>query len=257
MLDRCPHRGAKLSLGSIKNDSLHCPYHGYEFDQTGICSFSPEFNQALPGLTVRSFPVIESIGMIWIYYGKSEQAFNNTELLQLHTQFKGLYSETYRLWQSHITYCIENQLDYTHLRYVHHNTIGRGFKLPQAPESICNNKRISIYLKKDKLALDFFFPNTWILHISQKMKLMVFFVPVNEHKTLLYLRTYRTFLNVQPIKYLLDKVMNIVNLMILKQDYKVVYSQGDEPSYIAKVDKLMSHDKAIRFFREQWESLVQ
>lgn len=34
-LDRCPHRGAPLSAGTVEHDCLVCPYHGWEFDGDG------------------------------------------------------------------------------------------------------------------------------------------------------------------------------------------------------------------------------
>jgi nitrite reductase/ring-hydroxylating ferredoxin subunit len=35
--DRCPHRGASLSLGKIRDKGLSCPYHGWTFDSAGTC----------------------------------------------------------------------------------------------------------------------------------------------------------------------------------------------------------------------------
>jgi len=31
----CPHRGAKLSDGIVKNGCIECPYHGWKFDSDG------------------------------------------------------------------------------------------------------------------------------------------------------------------------------------------------------------------------------
>ncbi|MHC5727700.1 MAG: Rieske 2Fe-2S domain-containing protein, partial [Nostoc sp.] len=35
--DRCPHRGAALSLGWVKDDCIHCPYHAWKFQADGKC----------------------------------------------------------------------------------------------------------------------------------------------------------------------------------------------------------------------------
>ena len=35
--DICPHRGARLAGGWVRNDRLVCPYHGLEFDSSGQC----------------------------------------------------------------------------------------------------------------------------------------------------------------------------------------------------------------------------
>ena len=36
IFDRCAHRGAALSVGKIvSNNTLQCPFHGFEYDTTG------------------------------------------------------------------------------------------------------------------------------------------------------------------------------------------------------------------------------
>ena len=45
--DQCPHRGAALSLGQVRDDTLMCPYHGWVYDRGGQCVRQP----ASPGLT--------------------------------------------------------------------------------------------------------------------------------------------------------------------------------------------------------------
>lgn len=254
-LDRCPHRRAKLSLGKIVNDTIECPFHGFRFGMTGTCVYAPEFEKAIPGLALHSFSAYEFCGMIWMYWGETPTTFLYPDVEALHQSFVGCYSHIDKIWRSHITYCIENQLDYTHLRFVHHNTIGRGFKMPAHPHETFLPTGIDIALKDpETISIQYFFPNVWLLHISKRMKLMLFFAPINEKETQLYLRVYRKFLTNPMIKTLVDSVMVLSNRVILKQDQKVVASQGLLPSYDANDDVLMRYDKAIRYFRESWQA---
>ena len=47
-VDRCPHRGARLSLGRVTpQGQLECPYHGWQFADNGQCVKVP----AVPGFT--------------------------------------------------------------------------------------------------------------------------------------------------------------------------------------------------------------
>lgn len=39
--DRCPHRGASLALGKIKDGCITCPFHGIAFDGEGKCKEIP------------------------------------------------------------------------------------------------------------------------------------------------------------------------------------------------------------------------
>lgn len=40
-VDRCPHRGAPLSAGTIEHDCVVCPYHGWAFDHEGEIAAIP------------------------------------------------------------------------------------------------------------------------------------------------------------------------------------------------------------------------
>jgi phenylpropionate dioxygenase-like ring-hydroxylating dioxygenase large terminal subunit len=37
----CPHKGARLSNGCIRDNELMCPYHGWRFDPAGACQSIP------------------------------------------------------------------------------------------------------------------------------------------------------------------------------------------------------------------------
>jgi len=70
--DICPHRGVPLSAGKIKaDDSVECPYHGWRFKKDGVCSAIPSLveGQDLDAgkIRVRTYPVIEQDGLIWVY----------------------------------------------------------------------------------------------------------------------------------------------------------------------------------------------
>lgn len=69
LADRCPHRFAPLSMGTREGDCVTCPYHGLTFDAEGACVGNP-FSEVLPkGAQVRSFPVLERDGIVWIWPG--------------------------------------------------------------------------------------------------------------------------------------------------------------------------------------------
>ena len=41
LIDRCPHRGARLSLGTVRNGCLQCPFHAWTFDADGSVRHVP------------------------------------------------------------------------------------------------------------------------------------------------------------------------------------------------------------------------
>ncbi len=257
LLDRCPHRSAQLSLGKIIEGNITCPFHGFQFDKEGRCQFAPEFAKALPGLSAQKFATHQAFGMIWLYFGKTVENFSFPLLDKIHTGFKGVFSQTKRIWKANITRAIENQLDYTHLPFVHKNTIGRHYQLPDKPRLETTETSLSVYLRdtQEKPSFTFLFPNAWNLSISDKLQLVVYFVPIDQHRTQFYLTSYRSFLNLPLIKKLFDPVFNWANLMILKQDQRVVESQATTPS-ITSQEVLMRHDAAIKYFRQRWENTL-
>src|SRR3989338_11208734 len=47
--DRCCHRSAQLSRGSVQNGCVVCPYHAWEFAPSGACVHMPQLkDRAVP-----------------------------------------------------------------------------------------------------------------------------------------------------------------------------------------------------------------
>ena len=66
--DRCPHRGARLSLGRVQQGVLECPYHGWQFDASGQCVKVPALPgfQPPPGHKACAHGVAEAAGLLWV-----------------------------------------------------------------------------------------------------------------------------------------------------------------------------------------------
>src|SRR5689334_22719294 len=69
--DRCAHRGVPLSAGWQEGDSIRCRYHGWRFSLSGTCLEIPSLATGTKPdlLCVRSFPVREQDGWVWVYIG--------------------------------------------------------------------------------------------------------------------------------------------------------------------------------------------
>lgn len=130
--DWCPHRGAPLSLGYVENGKLVCGYHGLAMGCDGKTHSMPE--QRTRGFPpIRSYPVVERHGFIWVWPGDAEKA----DPALIHEPFwannpdwaygGGLYhvKADYRLM-------IDNLMDLTHETYVHSTSIGQS-EIDEAP----------------------------------------------------------------------------------------------------------------------------
>ena len=67
--DRCCHRALPLSLGTVEGGNLRCAYHGLLFGRDGVCVEVPGQTRMPPGSAVRSYPLVERAGWIWIWMG--------------------------------------------------------------------------------------------------------------------------------------------------------------------------------------------
>ena len=69
-LDRCPHRGAPLSIGSTDGSVLRCAYHGWEYESSGRCSLIPALgaSSAIPPTArlTEAAGVQERYGLVWV-----------------------------------------------------------------------------------------------------------------------------------------------------------------------------------------------
>ncbi|MBS0353524.1 MAG: Rieske 2Fe-2S domain-containing protein [Proteobacteria bacterium] len=67
--NRCPHRGARLTLGRIIHNHLSCAYHGWEFEaNSGRCGGIPAHPSQTPpkNACVKTYACMDKGGMIWV-----------------------------------------------------------------------------------------------------------------------------------------------------------------------------------------------
>ena len=73
VLDECAHRACPLSLGKNVGGRVQCPYHGWEFNASGVCEKMPSC-AFLKGVAVPAMPAVEQDGLIWAWAGDSVPA---------------------------------------------------------------------------------------------------------------------------------------------------------------------------------------
>jgi len=270
VVDQCTHRGAALSKGKVKGECIKCPFHGLEFDEKGQCNFIPANGKVsdadLSRYNVKHYLVRESNGIVYLWYGDLDKSTDEPPFFYKDVDASYVYSEIGDHWNSHYSRCIENQLDVVHLPFVHHNTIGRGNKtLVNGPKvefvpggivtSASNEmdigqtpKSASECLIKDTY-LSFRFPNLWMNHISEKIKVVIYFAPVDDENTVLYIRFYCRLTGLKPLDGVLAYFGKFANRVIERQDKRVVITQKPKASAYQSQEKLLSGDGPIIQYR--------
>jgi vanillate O-demethylase monooxygenase subunit len=128
LADRCPHRFAPLHKGDVRDGTLGCPYHGLRFDGTGRCTLNPHGDGRIPeAARVRSFPLLERHGAIWIWMGEPAQADGAAAALPDFSFVDPEHNEVstgYLLTRAHYQLSADNLLDLSHFQYLHPDTLG-------------------------------------------------------------------------------------------------------------------------------------
>ncbi len=122
--DRCPHRGARLSLGQVRDGHLECPYHGWRFDGSGQCRHVPALPDFVPPATQRlnSVALREAYGLVWLRLegeGGELPAF----AAEADTRLRKLLCGPYDVAAS-APRIVENFLDMSHFAFVHEGWLG-------------------------------------------------------------------------------------------------------------------------------------
>jgi phenylpropionate dioxygenase-like ring-hydroxylating dioxygenase large terminal subunit len=70
LLDRCPHRSAKLSPGKIVDDNIQCRFHGFQYNTHGEIQVIPANGRNGPKPAIfqcQPFVVQEAHGLVWFW----------------------------------------------------------------------------------------------------------------------------------------------------------------------------------------------
>lgn len=124
--DRCSHRNYPLSKGELKGNVIQCGYHGLSFASDGQCIYAPGQDRPPSAAKLRSYPLAESGGVIWIYMGDATDAAG-----KLVPNLEWLTDPDWTSWIDGYIYLrcnhrllTENLLDISHLAYVHKSSMG-------------------------------------------------------------------------------------------------------------------------------------
>jgi phenylpropionate dioxygenase-like ring-hydroxylating dioxygenase large terminal subunit len=230
LIDRCPHRGVALSLGSVHDGEIECPFHGWRFDADGRncgAPWNPDAKREKLGAT--ALPVREIAGLLWLYTGFGETG--EPEVSDTLFEPDVTVCTQSVVWKSHWTRVMENMLDMPHLPFVHRKTIGKDLRglttgrMDVFWEERRYGARISNAVdgRPRPGALDYRFPNIMELFIDppgKRFRLMVVCIPEGDATTRLLLLTIRNFARSR----LLDPVFRLMNRRIAREDQAIVES---------------------------------
>jgi phenylpropionate dioxygenase-like ring-hydroxylating dioxygenase large terminal subunit len=193
--DKCPHRGASLSLGLVTDDgNLQCRYHGWRFRGDGVCARVP-LNEltakAVDSISTTAVPALELAGALWIYTADPPSPEVPASLKGPPRQF-GTYCQH---WNAHWTRAVENFVDFAHPSYLHRDTIGSWTHdyaesgaiatVEVQPEPWGFTTLNYFTSRRQAFRVDWYRPNLSVIHFgsSAESKLHVFSIPESATRT--------------------------------------------------------------------------
>lgn len=120
-IDRCLHRGAKLSEGSCEAGRLRCPYHGWTYGAGGRLCEVPSEGRRVPkvSLALSTFPAVEQDGVIWVWTGLKVPTAKPSWRFPYANDgdWAGYFMVTD--FHNEVTHLVENFMDVPHTVFVH------------------------------------------------------------------------------------------------------------------------------------------
>ncbi len=124
--ERCPHRGASLAHGTIDDEGIRCPYHGWKLDGQGRCletPTEPAGSRLREHVRACAYPVEELGGLVFAYLGPAP-----APLLPRYDLFvwSGVLRDVGRaLLPCNWLQIMENSVDPHHVEWLHGHHLGQ------------------------------------------------------------------------------------------------------------------------------------
>jgi phenylpropionate dioxygenase-like ring-hydroxylating dioxygenase large terminal subunit len=139
--DLCVHRGTALSLGWVDDGCLVCPYHGWTYDSSGVCTRIPASHGTnIPAKArIHRYAAAEHAGLVWVCLDAGADPDAPQAGFPL-PDFPEWGDASYRLiripqydWHCSAARRVENFVDFSHFAWVHQGILGDRSK-PQIPD---------------------------------------------------------------------------------------------------------------------------
>jgi len=235
--DACPHFGAPLSLGTVQENTIACPYHGWRFGEGGACQRIPSLPEHVPiprNARCRfAYPACEQSGAVWVWTG--DPAAPAPLVPPEGSVEPGWVHEVLVVEQEtphHIM--IGGTVDYTHIAFMHTRSIGRRRPVRNPMEiELDRSHRFRMRLKDPESPdgyndMVFTFEPPCHIQIATRPKpnwrLLAnqYVVPLSETRTRLILFLCRDWLTWNP---LVSWQLRRFSLQILKEDTPIQIGQ--------------------------------
>lgn len=136
--DRCVHRGTRLSRGDVAAACVRCPYHAWEFDQTGACTKIPQLTSGrIPAKArIRAYRAVDHGGLVWACLAEPGTELRGIPECEEPGPGTRRYVGEPFVWECQSGRQIENFLDIAHFSVIHVDVFGNPDVLEVPPHKV-------------------------------------------------------------------------------------------------------------------------
>lgn len=277
--DICPHRGIPLSYGQVEKGEVECPYHGWKFNREGQCTVIPSLtkDQDLDcrKIKVKSYPVREHQGLIWIFVGdKDFDPIQAPAIPEMKFWADSVRPKFFKVvdFPCHIDHAVIGLMDPAHGPYVHKSwfwrnqrnmhekrkqfgPVNHGFQMIRHKPS-SNSKAYKIFGGAPTTEISFSLPSVRVEHILAGQKNFVSYTaltPVNENLTRV---SQMAYWDIGWLTLLSPFVRGFANVF-LDQDMQAVTKQQDGLKYDPTLMLIKDADTQAKWYFGLKEELIK
>lgn len=280
-LDQCPHRLAPLSEGRIepKNDNLMCSYHGWQFNQEGICTRIPQADtpdlveKNKDNFCVVSFPCRQEQDLLWVWPDANSVELAEKTPIPRSPQVDASKGFVWSSFVHDLAYdwqiLVENVVDPSHVPFAHHGIQGNRERAVPIPMKIVESKEDLIEAKTTYSTITFEPPCRLQYTIKgklegQEMALVAYCIPVAPGKSRIIGQFPRNFAKTSYhlIPRWWDHIQNRNLIMdgdmiLLHQQEYYLQSQTSQESWKRLYKLPTSADRLVIEFRQWFDKYCQ
>jgi len=263
----CPHRGAHLGQGRVRDGKIECPWHGFQFAASGQCLAMPcEGTEArIPQqMRLEPFHVQEAHGLVWLWWGERRANYPDIAFFdEPGMDIRGSSELSYGLPYPY-TRMVETNLDIHHTPFAHGSVIPVGALVDEFDARIEGDRIYTggVLRKEGKtkgmaFRADLILPNLGFIELAQGVWIVVAATPIDEGNSWMWFRYYTARTNSK----LLQKFMSWVSVqaerrVVQPQDWRIF--KGMVPGTIDDVThRLVGADRGIALYKGRRRQLLE
>lgn len=122
----CRHMGGNLAHGTIKGDSIACPFHDWRWGGNGKCTAVPYARRVPPLAKTRTWPTLERNGQLYVWHDpQGSKPTDDVTIPEIEgygtPEWTDLTWNSILIEGSHCREIVDNVVDMAHFFYVHYS----------------------------------------------------------------------------------------------------------------------------------------